>query len=42
MRLDRMGVVLVLAAGMAVLPGCAGEDQVAQGEVIKGGDERNG
>ena len=29
MILDRMGVALVLAAGLAILPGCAGEDQVA-------------
>jgi hypothetical protein len=42
MIFDRMGVALVLAAGLAILPACAGEDQVAQGEIIKGGDERNG
>jgi sugar lactone lactonase YvrE len=42
MILDRMGVVSVLAVGLAILPGCAGDDQVAQGEIIKGGDDRNG
>ena len=42
MILDRMGVLPVLAVGLAILPACAGDDQVAQGEIIKGGDDRNG
>ena len=42
MILDRMGVVSVLAVGLAILPACAGDDQVAQGEIIKGGDDRTG
>ena len=42
MRLDRMGAALVLAAGLAILPACAVEDQAAQGDIVKGGDDRTG
>ena len=43
MRLERMGVALVLAAGLAVLPGCVGEDQPAPPQAIeRGGDMRAG
>ncbi len=47
MRVERAGVAFVLAAGLAVLAGCAGENQtappqsVSQG-VVKGGDDRAG
>ena len=44
MSVERIGVALVLAAGMAVLPGCAVENggESAAGTGQKGGDERNG
>ncbi len=42
MRLERMGVALFLAVGLALLPACAGEDQTAQEAVMKGGDDRTG
>ena len=42
MRVERLGVALILAAGLAVLPGCAVENGAApaSGTVQKGGDER--
>ena len=47
MRLERMGVALVLAAGLAALPACVGEDQAtpqskSPGAIVKGGDDRAG
>ena len=47
MRLERLGVALVLAAGLAVLTGCVGENQAgprseSQGPILKGGDDRTG
>ena len=42
MRLERVGVALFLAAGLALIPACAGEDQAAQQAVMKGGDDRTG
>ena len=47
MRLKHGGVVLVLAAGLAVLLACVGENQPAppsgsQGAIVKGGDDRTG
>ena len=47
MRLERIGVALFLAAGLAVLPACAGENQAtpqsgSQGAIVKGGDDRSG
>ena len=47
MRLDRIALALVLAAELAILPACTGEDQVApqsgsHGPVVKGGDDRTG
>ena len=43
MRIERMGAALVLAAGVAVLPGCAGEDQAAPPQqIVRGGDARTG
>ena len=43
MRRDPMGLALVLAAGMAVLPGCVGENQAVSTQAIaKGGDARTG
>jgi streptogramin lyase len=48
MRLDLMGVAVVLSAGLAVLPGCAPENEAEAGAApaaagaVKGGDDRNG
>jgi len=42
MRLERMGMALFLAVGLAILPACAGEDQAVQEAVTKGGDDRTG
>ncbi len=42
MRLERMGVALFLAVGLAILPACVGEDQAAQEAAMKGGDDRTG
>ena len=45
MRLERMGMAVVLAAGLAVLPGCVGENQAAPASgapITKGGDDRTG
>src|SRR5262245_36777847 len=48
MRLDRIGRALVLAAGLAVIPGCVQENEAAPASgtatagVVKGGDDRNG
>ena len=43
MRLEQMGVGLVLTAGLAVLPACAGENQAgSRGDGVKGGDDRAG
>jgi len=47
MSLERIGVALFLAAGLAALPACVDENQAApssgsQGAVVKGGDDRTG
>ena len=47
MKLERMCVAIVLAAGLAAVTACAGENQgapqsAAQGEIAKGGDDRAG
>jgi len=42
MRPERLGIALIIAAGLATLPACAGESDVAQGEIVKGGDDRTG
>ena len=47
MKLERMGVALVLAAGLAVLSACAGETPTEpapspQGPIVKGGDDKAG
>ena len=44
MRVESMGVALILAAGLAVLPGCGVENGAAPvaGTGQKGGDDRNG
>jgi hypothetical protein len=49
MRVQRIGLPLVLAAWLALLPGCVAENQAATSDeagsasgVVKGGDERNG
>ena len=47
MRLERLGVALVLAAGLTIVPACAGENQAAQQSgsdrvIVKGGDDRTG
>ena len=48
MKWDRMGVALVVAAGLAVLSACAGESETAppasgpQAAIVKGGDDRAG
>ncbi len=50
MRFERIGMALLLAAGLAVLPACSGESQVEQVEpaasspevIVKGGDDRAG
>ncbi|MBI4520775.1 MAG: hypothetical protein HY701_08040, partial [Gemmatimonadetes bacterium] len=44
MKLERMGLALVLAAGLAVLPACVAENQSASpaGTIVKGGDDRTG
>jgi hypothetical protein len=42
MGLERMGAALVLAAGLAVLTGCAGDQAAPPQAIQKGGDERTG
>jgi sugar lactone lactonase YvrE len=47
MRLQKMGVALVLAAGLTVLAACVGENQArpqsgSEGTIVKGGDDRTG
>ncbi len=47
MRLERMGVAPILAAGLAVLPACVGENQAvpqsgSREAIVKGGDDRTG
>ena len=41
MKFERIGMALVLAVGLAVLPGCVGE-KGAPRAIVKGGDERTG
>ena len=46
MRLERMRVALVLAAGLVAIPACTGDNQGAQsgsqGAIVKGGDDKAG
>ena len=45
MIIERVGATLVLAAGLAVLTACTGENQAASGSlgaIVKGGDDRTG
>ena len=42
MRLERIGMALLLVVGLALLPACADEDQASQEPLMKGGDDRTG